>query len=114
VVLELTTSSFTGERNQRDPFAAIAQEFQGRESPALSMRRSARWLADAALDHRADAVLLWLSEQDEALPWETARQVRALREARIPTLLLARQPAHVSAASLTQVMHFLRDLREQT
>ncbi|HET7811771.1 MAG TPA: 2-hydroxyacyl-CoA dehydratase family protein [Steroidobacteraceae bacterium] len=114
VVLELTESTAAGERTQRDPFAAIAEEFQRRTPPVLAMRGDGRWLVDKAQECRADAVLLWLSEQDEALPWEIARQVRALREARIPTLLLARQPAHVSAASLTQVMHFLRDLREQT
>ena len=112
IVLELTESTSPGERNQREPFAAIADEFQRRESPALAMRGNARWLLDRAREQRADAVLLWLSEADEALPWEIARQVRVLREAEIPTLLLARQPAHVSVASLTQVMNFLRVLRK--
>lgn len=112
VVRELTESTSASERTQRDALAAIADEFQRRKSPALAMRGNARWLVDEARDHRADAVLLWLSEQDEALPWEIARQVHSLRDAGIPTLLLARQPAHVSAASLTQVMHFLRGLRK--
>ncbi|HEX6397425.1 MAG TPA: 2-hydroxyacyl-CoA dehydratase family protein [Steroidobacteraceae bacterium] len=111
VVLELTESSCAGERTQRDPIAAIADEFHRRASPAASMRDNARWLAERALDHRAEAVVVWLSEEDEALPWEISRQMRSLRDAGIPSLLLARQPAHVSAASLTQVMHFLRDLR---
>jgi hypothetical protein len=35
-----------------------------------------------------------------------------LRDAGIPALLLARQPAQISAATLTQVLHFLRDLRK--
>jgi hypothetical protein len=112
VVLELTESRAAGERTQRDPFAALADEFHRRESPALAMRRNARWLLDNARDQRADAVLVWLSEQDEALPWEIARQMRSLHEAGIPALLLARQPAHVSATILTQVMHFLRDPRK--
>lgn len=111
VVRELT-ESHPLERAQRDPIAAIADDFQRREPPVLSMRRNARWLVDDAREHRADAVLLWLSEEDEALPWEIARQVRSLRGAAIPTLLLARQPAQVSASTLTQVMHFLRDLRK--
>jgi hypothetical protein len=101
-----------GPRTQRDPFAAIAEEFHRRESPVLAMRRDGRWLEGQARDHRIDAVLVWLSEEDEALPWEIARQMRSLREANIPALLLARQPARVSAATLTQVMHFLRDLRK--
>jgi len=112
VVLELTESASAEPRTQRDPFAAIAEEFHRRESPVLAMRRDGRWLEGQARDHRIDAVLVWLSEEDEALPWEIARQMRSLREANIPALLLARQPARVSAATLTQVMHFLRDLRK--
>ena len=112
VVIELTESASVAARTQRDAFAAIAEEFQRRESPAWAMRSNARWLLDQAREHRVDAALLWLNEEDEALPWEIARQVRALRDAGLPTLLLARQPAHVSAATLTQVMHFLRDLRK--
>jgi hypothetical protein len=112
IVLELTESAATGERAQRDPLAAIADEFQRREPPALAMRRDAHWLADQARDHRIDAALLWLGEHDEALPWEIARQLRSLRSAGIPALLLARQPAQVSAATLTQIMSFLRDPRD--
>ncbi len=112
IVRELTESATSGERTQREPFATIADEFQRRESPALAMRRDAQWLVEHARQHRADLLLLWLSEEDEALPWEIARQVRSLREAGIPHFLLARQPAHVSAASLTQVMNFVRDFRK--
>ena len=108
VVLELTESAVASPCSRHDPLGAIADEFQRRESPALSMRRNARWLADRALDHRADAVLVWLGEHNEALPWEIARQMQALRAAEIPALLLARQPWHVSAAVITQVMHFVR------
>jgi hypothetical protein len=112
VVLELTESAGGGERSQRDPIAALADEFHRRESPALAMRRDGHWLASQARDHRADAVLAWLSEEDEALPWEIARQMRSLRDAGIPTLLLARQSTQPSAAALTQLMNFLRDLRK--
>ena len=108
VVLELTESMPGGERTRRDPLAAIAEEYRRRESPAVSMRHNARWLADRALDLRADAVLVWLSEQNEALPWEIARQMRSLCSAGLPAMLLVRQPWHISAAVLTQVMHFAR------
>jgi hypothetical protein len=108
IVLELTSSSSSARRTQRDPLATIAEEFHCRESPALSMRRSARWVADAALDHRADLVLLWLSEQNEALPWEMPRQIDSLRAAGIPVLLLERQPADIPATVLSQVMHHVR------
>jgi hypothetical protein len=109
VVLELTESTLAGEQTQRDPLCAIADEFQRRESPAVSMRRNGRWLAECALDQRADAVIVWLSEQNEALPWEIARQMRALRDAGIPALLLDRQPWQLSALVLAQVMDFVRN-----
>jgi hypothetical protein len=108
VVLELTESRSSGQRGHRDPLAAIAGEYQARESPALSMRRDAHWLATTALDHRADAVIVWLSEQNEALPWEIPRQMQALRDAGIPAMSLERQPWNIPAAVLTQVMHFAR------
>jgi len=108
IVLELNQSATEGASAQRDPLAAIADEFQRRESPALSMRRNAGWLADCALKQRADGVVIWLSEQNEALPWEIARQLQSLRAAGVPALLLARQPWHVSAAVLTQVVQFVR------
>ena len=108
VVLELTESECASHLNAREPLAAIAEDSQRRESPALSMRRNARWLAERAQELRADAVLIWLSEQNEALPWEIARQLESLRAAAIPALLLARQPWHIPAAVITQVMHFVR------
>ena len=108
LVLELTESSAAGERSSRDPLAAIATDFQRRESPALSMRSNARWLADRALDQRADAIVIWLGEHNEALPWEIARQMKSLRDAGIPALLLARQPWRIPATTLAQVMHFVR------
>jgi hypothetical protein len=89
-----------------DPLARIAAEFQRRESPARSMRRDAQWLAGHARELRADGVLLWLSEQNEALPWEVARQAQSLRAAGIPTLVLARQPWQVTSAAVAQVSRF--------
>jgi hypothetical protein len=53
-------------------------------------------------------VLVWLSEQNEALPWEIARQLGSLRTAGIPALSLARQSWPIPAAMLAQIMHFVR------
>jgi hypothetical protein len=108
VVLDLTESAIEGEPNGRDAFAVIAGQSQRRESPALSMRRDARWLADRGRAQRVDAAILWLCEHDEALPWEVVRQMQSLRDAGIPALLLARQPWLVSAEVLNQVMEFVR------
>jgi hypothetical protein len=109
VVLELTGSSTADPASTHEPFDALAEAAQRGESPALSMRRDPRWLADAARAHRIDAAVLWLSEQDEALPWEIARQMRELRADGVPTLLLARQPWRVSAGTIDQVTSFIRN-----
>ena len=108
VVAELTESGFADEPTTGDAFAAIAEEFRRRESPALSMRRNPRWLADRALAHRADSVIVWLSEQNEALPWEIARQMESLSSCGISTLMLARQPWHIPPEVLTQITDFCR------
>ena len=58
------------------------------------MREDGHWMS-VRPRVQADAVVFWLIEENEALPWEIARQVRDLRERRIPTLLLTRQPWEV-------------------
>jgi hypothetical protein len=108
VVLELTESQLIETASHRDPLAAVAAEYQSRETPVLSMRRNPRWLVDNARDARADLVIAWLSEQDEAMPWEIARQMQALSAAGIPALLLSRQPWATNASVITQIIHFAR------
>jgi ABC-type sugar transport system substrate-binding protein len=76
------------------------------------MRNNPRWLAESAAAQRADAVILWASEQNEAMPWEIPRQMKSLRDAGIPVLLLTRQPRQLSALTLEQVMHFVRNPEE--
>ena len=57
-------------------------------------------------------MILWAREQNEALPWEVARQMQTLRAAKIPALLLARQPWEVSATVLAEVARFLNAIGE--
>jgi hypothetical protein len=55
------------------------------------MREDADWAVHRVRHAHADAVVFWLLEENEALPWEIARQQRSLIAAGIPTLLLPRQ-----------------------
>jgi hypothetical protein len=91
-----------------DALTRIAATAQRWKSPALAMRQDPRWLADTARRDGVDAVIAWLSEQDEALPWEIARQLQALRADGIPTLLLARQPWRLTTSTLDAVRQFIR------
>jgi hypothetical protein len=48
----------------------------------------AAWLASRARTARADAVILWLMREDEALAWTLPAQRSGLTEAGVPTLVL--------------------------
>ena len=106
VVLELT-ESVPGEISPQPEIDAIADHFHARRNPVREMRVNGEWVASRARHARVDAVLFWLIEEDESLPWEIARQMRSLEQARIPALLLSRQPWHVPERSLNQVREFV-------
>ncbi len=89
------------------------------QSPTIFMRavvpcsrcaRMATGRLQCAQRVQADAVVFWLIEENEALPWEIARQVRDLREQRIPTLLLTRQPWEVDERARKQLKDFVAGL----
>jgi benzoyl-CoA reductase/2-hydroxyglutaryl-CoA dehydratase subunit BcrC/BadD/HgdB len=72
-------------------FGSLAQRHHDAVSPAQQMLRSPTWVAEQAQAVRAQGVIIWLIEEDEALPWELAAQTRALHDAKIPVLALTRQ-----------------------
>jgi len=91
-----------------DPFETIARRSHGARSPAQRMLASADWLSGQARAAHADGVLLWLIEEDEALPWEVAGQARALETAGIPALALTRQRWLADPAALQAITEFVR------
>lgn len=110
VVADLTDSVPAGAPPRSASLDALADHFHSRRNPVLAMRENARWVAERATDACADAVILWLIEEDESLPWEIARQVRTLRTAGIPTLLLARQSWVADESARRQVREFVASL----
>jgi hypothetical protein len=48
----------------------------------------AHWLVERAAAVNADAVILWLTREDEALAWHVPAQRRALAAAGMPALIL--------------------------
>lgn len=93
---------------------AIADQFHARRTPVRVMRENAGWLVDRARQANATAVVAWLIEEDESLPWEISRQMRHLKDAGIPALLLPRQPWRVDDTAVQQVTRFMAALKEPT
>ena len=58
----------------------------------------------------AEAVVLWLTEEDEALAWHVARQRAALVEAKMPHLVLTRRRWDGSDGAAKQICTFLQEL----
>ena len=89
---------------------AVADHHHARRNPVLAMREDTHWTAKRAQQAGVDAVVFWLIEENESLPWEIARQMRSLQAAGIPALLLSRQPWQGDEASLRQVGEFVGSL----
>jgi benzoyl-CoA reductase/2-hydroxyglutaryl-CoA dehydratase subunit BcrC/BadD/HgdB len=93
-----------------DPLESIARRHHGARSPAQRMLEAPAWLVEQARTVRADGVVLWLIEEDEALPWELPGQAAALQTAGIPTLTLTRQRWLAAPAALDAIGQFVRAL----
>jgi hypothetical protein len=93
-----------------DPLEWIARRHHAARSPAQHMLESRAWLVEQARAARADGVLLWLIEEDEALPWEAAAQAAALHDAGIRALTLTRQRWLAEPSVLDTIADFVRAL----
>jgi hypothetical protein len=116
VVLELTDAlpgNASGHALDLTSLDALADRFQTQRNPVLAMRDDPEWVARCARDAKADAVVFWLIEEDEAMPWEISRQMRASRANGMPTLLLTRQCWIADEAACKQVTDFITALEVQ-
>src|SRR5690606_16903235 len=60
-------------------------------------------------DSGAQGVILWMTREDEALAWQVPAQVRALREAGVPLLLLADRRWAADDGALEAITRFCRE-----
>lgn len=74
-----------------NPSHALARHYHCLNSSARSFADPADTIARRATEYSVSGAVLWLSEEDEALPWQLPALTGALNRLRIPTLILSRQ-----------------------
>lgn len=71
-----------------EPARAIARHLISRSVGPRSFHDSAQWIVTQARTHRATAVVLWLTREDESQAWQLPAQRAALESAGLPFLAL--------------------------
>jgi hypothetical protein len=70
------------------------------------LARSPDLIVSEARRVRADGVIIWMIEENETLPWELPGQLRALKAANVPVLVLTRQPWLIADETLQTISKF--------
>lgn len=91
------------------PALAIARQLSASSVGPRAFFDRAGWLVAHARDTRADAVILWLTREDEALAWQVPAQRKALVAAGIPALILPASHWLANDHSLDRIMKFCRE-----
>lgn len=89
---------------------AVARQCHGATVGPRVFGDAAQRLVDAARSACADAVLLWLTRDDEALAWHVPAQRAALQAAGLPSLVLTVQPWLSEEPVLRSVREFAGEL----
>jgi len=89
------------------PELAIARHTQEASLGPRAVFDRARWLVDQANAVHADAVIIWLTREDEALAWHVPSQRRALEAAGFPQLVMPAANWNAGSADLDTVAQFI-------
>lgn len=89
-----------------DPIAAIAAAYHALPSGTRSFVDRATITTDAIAAAQADAVIVWLVEEEEALIWDLPAQIRAIEALGLPLLSLTRAASQPDAATLARITEF--------
>ncbi|WP_315760972.1 2-hydroxyacyl-CoA dehydratase family protein [Sphingomonas sp. Y38-1Y] len=93
-----------------DPAAAIAAHARAASAAKRGFGDRAAHIVTAAREAKADAVILWLIEEEEALSWHLPAQAAALDAAGIPHLILTRRAWHGRDGAGDTIARFLEGL----
>lgn len=94
----------------RDPAEAIGRQIQALPIGARSFANRGPIVVEAAARARAQAVILWYVEEDEAQVWQIPSQTQALAREGIPALVLTRRSWSGEDDTAEQIQDFLKDL----
>lgn len=92
------------------PEAVLAQHCNARATVSRTFDDRVASLIAAGKRVAADAIVLWLTEEDEALAWDVARQRAALVAAGLPHLVLTRRRWDGSDGAADAICRFLQEL----
>ena len=93
-----------------DPAQAIGRQIQALAIGARSFANRGPIVVEAAARARAQAVILWYVEEDEAQVWQIPSQTQALAREGIPALVLTRRAWSGEDGTTEQIQAFLKDL----
>lgn len=93
-----------------NPIPTIARHYHVLEHGARSFVDPAALLARRVADFHLDGAILWLIEEDEALPWQLPGMTATLESLGIPALVLTRKSWHAEEDTLRQIAAFTREL----
>ena len=94
------------------PALAIARALVARSIGPRSFIDRPSWIIREARQARADAVVLWLTREDEALAWHVPALRRALQEAELPMLVLSCARWQADDGAPESIATFCRNLGE--
>lgn len=96
--------------SNEDPVTHVARHANTLSGGARQFGDRSAQLIHTARKVHAEAVVLWLTEEDESLAWHVARQRTALVEAQLPHLVLTRRRWDGSDGAATELADFLQEL----
>lgn len=93
-----------------DPFAAVAAQRHAHAQGSRTFADGAAVLMEKARRQGAQAVILWLAEEDEARLWHLPAQCKALEAATIPALVMTRRDWRANSGEAEEIATFLKEL----
>lgn len=93
---------------------ALARHLRRSSLAPRAFHDRATHIVEKARSVKADAVVLWLTREDEALAWTAPSELRALREAGLPTLMLPAARWQADDGALERITLFCEEQARAT